>query len=228
MEELKLRHEIKHEISTSDYIALQQRLKFIAQKDPNVDESGRYKIRSLYFDNVDDKALNEKIMGLNNREKFRIRYYNGDTRYIKLEKKGKIDGLCYKKSTPLTVEQCEQIINNDIKWMRFSENPLLVELYTKMNFQQLRPKTLVDYIREPYIYKPGNVRITFDSCIKTGINSKELFNQQTAAMNVHNFNKIILEVKFDEFLPEIIRDIIQLGHRRNSAFSKYAACRIFG
>ncbi|AEY64558.1 polyphosphate polymerase domain-containing protein [Clostridium sp. BNL1100] len=228
MEELKLRHEIKHEISTTDYIALQHRLKFIAQKDQNVDESGRYKIRSLYFDNVDDKALKEKIIGLNNREKFRIRYYNGDTRYIKLEKKGKINGLCYKKSTRLTMGQCEQIINGDIKWMGFSGDPLLLELYTKMNFQQLRPRTLVDYIREPYIYKPGNVRITFDSGIKTGLNSKELFNQQSAAMNVHNLNKIILEVKFDEFLPEIIRDIIQLGQRQNSAFSKYAACRIFG
>lgn len=228
MEELKLRHEIKHEISTFDYIALRNRLKFIAQKDPNTDGRGRYKIRSLYFDNVDDKALKEKIIGLNNREKFRIRYYNGDTRYIKLEKKGKVNGLCYKRSTPLTVGQCEQIINSDIKWMRFSGNPLLVELYAKMNFQQLRPRTLVDYMREPYIYKPGNVRVTFDSGITTGLNSKELFNQQTAAMNSHAVKKIIMEVKFDEFLPEIIRDIIQLGQRRNSAFSKYAACRIFG
>lgn len=228
MEKLKLRHEIKHEISISDYIALRNRLKFIAQKDSNTDERGRYKIRSLYFDNADDKALKEKILGLNNREKFRIRYYNGDIRYIKLEKKGKINGLCYKRYTPLTVGQCEQIINGDIKWMRFSGNSLLVELYAKMNFQQLRPRTLVDYIREPYIYKPGNVRVTFDSGITTGLNSKELFNQQTAAMNSHAVKKIIMEVKFDEFLPEIIRDIIQLGQRQNSAFSKYAACRIFG
>lgn len=228
MEKLKLRHEIKHEISISDYIALRNRLKLIAQKDSNTDERGRYRIRSLYFDNADDKALKEKILGLNNREKFRIRYYNGDIRYIKLEKKGKINGLCYKRYTPLTVGQCEQIINGDIKWMRFSENSLLVELYAKMNFQQLRPRTLVDYIREPYIYKPGNVRVTFDSGITTGLNSKELFNQQTAAMNSHAVKKIIMEVKFDEFLPEIIRDIIQLGQRQNSSFSKYAACRIFG
>lgn len=228
MEKLKLRHEIKHEISISDYIALRNRLKLIAQKDSNTDERGRYRIRSLYFDNADDKALKEKILGLNNREKFRIRYYNGDIRYIKLEKKGKINGLCYKRYTPLTVGQCEQIINGDIKWMRFSGNSLLVELYAKMNFQQLRPRTLVDYIREPYIYKPGNVRVTFDSGITTGLNSKELFNQQTAAMNSHAVKKIIMEVKFDEFLPEIIRDIIQLGQRQNSAFSKYAACRIFG
>ncbi len=228
MEGIKFRHELKHEISTSDYIALKHRLKFIVEKDPNVDQSGRYKIRSLYFDNADNKALKEKINGLNNREKFRIRYYNDDTRYIKLEKKGKINGLCYKKSTPLTVGQCEQIIGGDISWMRFAEEQLLVELYTKMNFQQLRPRTLVEYIREPYIYKPGNVRITFDSGIKTGLNSKELFNQQAVAMKTFAVNKIILEVKFDEFLPDIIRDIIQLGQRRNTAFSKYAACRIFG
>lgn len=228
MKDIKLRHEVKHSINTSDYIALRQRLRVVTKQDPHVDDTGRYRVRSLYFDNLDDKALKEKISGVNNREKFRIRYYNEDFDYIKLEKKSKINGLCTKKSTMLTKEQCEKIINGNIQWMMSTEDPLLVELYTKMNFQQLRPKTLVDYIREPYIYKPGNVRITIDSEIKTGLNSKELFNKEVATMRTHDKNFIILEVKFDEFLPEIIRDIIQVNNRQHTAFSKYAVCRVFG
>ncbi len=228
MQNQKLRHELKHTINISDYIALRQRLRAIAKQDPHVGKDGNYKIRSLYFDNIHDKALLEKINGVNNREKFRIRCYDDNFDYIKLEKKSKINGLCSKAATRLTKDQCEKIIAGDIGWMKDSEQPLLVELYTKMNFQQLRPKTLVDYIREPYIYEPGNVRITIDSNIRTGINSRELFNQDVATMKTHNDNMIVLEVKFDEFLPSIIRDIIQVNNRQNSAFSKYAVCRMFG
>jgi hypothetical protein len=209
-------------------MALQQRLRAIARQDPHAGENGKYKIRSLYFDNIDGKVLREKIDGVNNREKFRIRYYNNDLEFIKLEKKSKMNGLCSKRSAKLTREQCESIIDGDIQWMRGSSDPLLLELYTKMNFQQLRPRTLVDYIREPYIYEPGNVRITIDSDIKTGLNSKELFNQDLGTMRTHGTNIMILEVKFDEFLPSIIRDIIQVNNRQNSAVSKYAMCRVYG
>ena len=92
----------------------------------------------------------------------------------------------------------------------------------------MRAKTLVDYIREPYIYIPGNVRITIDSEIKTGLNSKDLFNQDIATMKTNSNNIIILEVKFDEFLPQVIKDIVQVNNRQLSAFSKYAVCRIYG
>lgn len=228
MKEMKLRHELKHRISISDYLALRQRLKAVAKQDPNVDENGKYKVRSLYFDNVDNKALIEKINGLNNREKFRIRYYNEDFDYIRLEKKSKVNGLCSKRTAGLTKEQCEKIIEGDIQWMRRSGDPLILELYAKMNFQQLRPKTLVDYVREPYVYTPGNVRITIDTEIKTGLSSKELFDQDIVTMRTNSRNVIILEVKFDEFLPQLIKDIIQVNNRQQSAFSKYAVCRIYG
>ncbi|PYG89552.1 VTC domain-containing protein [Ruminiclostridium sufflavum DSM 19573] len=228
MQKQKLRHELKHNINISDCIAVRQRLRAIVKRDPHAGSEGNYKIRSLYFDNIDDKALLEKINGVNNREKFRIRYYNDNFDYIRLEKKSKINGLCSKISARLTKEQCEKIISGEIDWMKYSDNPLLVELYTKMKFQQLRPKTLVDYTREAFIYEPGNVRITIDSNIRTGMNSKELFNQEVATMRTHGNSTIILEVKFDEFLPSVIRDIIQVNNRQSLAFSKYAVCRMFG
>lgn len=228
MGEPKLRHEIKHSISFSDYLALRRRLKLITRPDPHVDRSGKYKIRSLYFDNFSNKALLEKINGVNNREKFRIRYYNDDLSYIRLEKKGKINGLCYKKSAALTKEQCEQIITGELDWMKETAHPLLIELYCKMHHQQLRPRTLVDYIREPFVYEPGNVRITIDTQIKTGLNSRELFMRDLPTLKTNQNNLIILEVKYDEFLPGIIRDIIQVDNRRSTAFSKYAEARVYG
>lgn len=225
--DMKFRHEFKYIITFSDYLILRQRLSAVAELDPNVPPYGNYSIRSLYFDNVYDSALKEKLDGINNREKFRIRLYNGDDRFIRLEKKSKLSGLCSKISAQLTREETERIIAGDIEWMKEQERGLLVELYSKMKFKLLRPRVIVDYIREPYVYNPGNVRVTLDYNIRTGLTSTALFDTQlpTVAAGSQSY---LLEVKYDEFLPGIIRDIVQLESRRNTAFSKYGICRIYG
>ena len=110
----KPRHELKFFINVADYFAIKNRIKHIASLDLNAGVSGTYHIRSLYFDNFNDKALLEKVNGYSKREKFRIRYYNDNFDFIRLEKKSKINGLCTKFSAPLTKEQCEKILNNDI------------------------------------------------------------------------------------------------------------------
>ena len=224
-EKMKFRHELKQEISYIDMLALRQRLKAVMKNDSHA-TNGKYEIRSLYFDNLNDKALREKIDGVNIREKFRIRYYNGDTSLIKLEKKSKINGLCRKESVNLTVEQTKAIINGDYKWMAESEEVLIRELYLKMKQEGLRPKTIVDYIREPFVFESGNVRITLDYDIRTGLNSTDFLNDSCITIPVAN-NPIILEIKWDEYLPDIIKDIIQLNAGRIGAFSKYAACRMY-
>lgn len=224
----KPRHELKFFINFSDYFEIKNRIKYIAKIDSNTKTSGTYHIRSLYFDNFNDKALLEKINGYSKREKFRIRYYNDNFDFIKLEKKSKINGLCTKFSTALTKNQCEKIINNDIEWMLNSDKSLIQELYFKMKSQMLKPKTIVDYTREAYIYKPGNVRITIDSNVRTGICSQDMFNTVLPTMKIPNNNTIILEVKFDEFLPDIIKDVIQTNTRKSTSISKYASSRIFG
>ena len=224
-EKMKFRHELKQEISYIDMLALRQRLKAVMKNDSHA-TNGKYEIRSLYFDNLNDKALREKIDGVNIREKFRIRYYNGDTSLIKLEKKSKINGLCRKESVNLTVEQTKAIINGDYKWMAESEEVLIRELYLKMKQEGLRPKTIVDYMREPFVFEPGNVRITLDYDIRTGLNSVDFLNDSCITITVAN-SPIILEIKWDEYLPDIIKDIIQLNAGRIGAFSKYAACRMY-
>jgi SPX domain protein involved in polyphosphate accumulation len=227
MEQLKFRHEIKHLINISDYHVIKSRLKNIAQLDENAGDKGTYAIRSLYFDNINNKALMEKINGVNNREKFRLRFYNDNHVFIKLEKKSKINGLCNKIATNVSMSQCEDIINNNNEDIFKYKDPLITELYAKMKYDLLRPKTIVEYTREAYIFKPGNVRITFDSNIRSGLYSQNFFDENLATVGMPGMSPIVLEVKFDEFFPEIIKDIIQTKDREGSAFSKYAACRIY-
>ena len=220
------RHEWKHEINYSDMIALRQRLRAVASADEHT-INGRYQIRSLYFDDPADTALREKLDGVSRREKFRIRYYNQDTSMIHLEKKSKLAGLGNKQTTVLTAAQAQAIADGDIGWMTGSGDALLLELYAKMRGGGLRPKTIVDYTREPFVYGPGNVRVTLDYDIRTGLNCTDFLNPDCVTIPAGNA-PVILEVKWDGFLPDIIRDAVRLNGRRAGAFSKYAQCRIYG
>jgi len=106
-------------------------------------------------------------------------------------------------------------------------NPLTREFLSKMRSQRLAPKTLVDYTREAFVYGPGNVRVTLDYNIRTGLNGTDFLNPDCIMVPAGDA-PAILEVKWDEYLPDIIQDLIQMPHRRVGAFSKYAACRIYG
>ncbi len=223
---MQLRHEFKHEISYVDMLSLRSRLSAVMQQDSHA-INGRYKIRSLYFDNLNDKALLEKVNGVNTREKFRVRYYNDDLSLIILEKKSKINGLCNKEQAIITLEEAQFIAKGDAANLSQSEKPLVKELYYKMQTQGLKPKTIVDYIREPFVYAPGNVRVTLDYNIQTGLTGTDFLNLDCIMIPVGNA-PIILEVKWDEFLPAVIRDIVQIPGTHTSAFSKYAFCRIYG
>ena len=223
---MDFRHEWKHEINYADLLILRQRLRAVMTPDPHA-VGGTYFIRSLYFDNLADKALREKIDGVNRREKFRIRYYNHDPSLIHLEKKSKWNGLGSKQSTALTAGEAQAIADGDWDWMPGSDRPLVQELYSKMLSQGLRPRTIVDYTREPFIYTPGNVRVTLDYDIRTGLNCTDFLNPDCITVPAGNA-PIVLEVKWDEFLPSVIRDIVQLNGRHTAAFSKYAICRIYG
>ncbi len=220
------RHEIKHQLSYIDLLCIRQRISAVASPDPHAID-GKYQIRSLYFDNPNDKSLREKIDGVNKREKFRIRYYNGDTSFIHLEKKSRTNGLGTKYSAPLTAEEAQKIVDGDLGWMMDSEHELVKELYCKMQYQGMRPKTIVDYTREPYIYAPGNVRVTFDYNIRTGLGCTDFLNPNCITIPAGEA-PILLEVKWDAFLPQIIKDAVQVRDRRAQAFSKYAQCRIYG
>ena len=220
------RHEWKHIISYSDMLILRQRLRAVTKPDSHAVD-GKYQIRSLYFDNLSDKALREKIDVVKRREKFRIRCYNGDTSFISFEKKSKLNGLGNKQSCLLTADEVQKIQSGDLSWMMTSDRPLVQELYSKMHSQGLRPRTIVEYTREPFIYSAGNVRVTLDYNIRTGLGSTDFLDPDCVTLPAGD-PAIILEVKWDTFLPSVIRDAIQLNDRQVSSYSKYAACRIYG
>lgn len=217
------RHEWKHIITAADRIALRQRLQAVCKPDRH-GTNGRYLVRSLYFDNLQDKALREKLEGVSRREKFRIRCYDHDHTFIRLECKRKLAGLGHKDSCPLSTQEVQAIGQGELQWMVQDERTLVQELYSKMRTQGLQPRTLVEYTREAYLFPAGNVRVTLDYDIRTGLGCTDLLDRDCPTVAVPD-DPILLEVKWDAFLPDIIRDAIQLEDVRTTAFSKYAACR---
>lgn len=220
------RNEWKHVISYSDLHVLRQRLRAIMKIDKHAVD-GKYLVRSLYFETPTNTALREKINGVSRREKFRIRYYNNDRSLIYLEKKSKVAGFGNKQKAILTEQQTQRLISGDIEWMLLSEQGLIKELYSKMRTELLRPKTVVEYVREPFVYPQGNVRVTLDYNIRTSLNYKDFLSENALTIPAGD-SPIILEVKWDAFLPDCIRSAIQLDSRRVTAFSKYVQCRIYG
>lgn len=218
------RHELKHQINASDCAQLRARLKAVAKLDENAGENGGYKVRSLYFDNYSDKAVVKKLAGLSRREKFRLRYYNDDTSFIRLERKSKANRLSYKEKAPITAEQCAALLEGQYEPLRKPESPLLMELYTKIRYQNLRPISIVEYQREAYKYPAGNVRVTLDSGIRTSNSAAGFLNPHMTTIPAAN--TIIMEIKYDGFLPDIIRHILQIGGRNQTEFSKYVVGRL--
>lgn len=219
---MNYRHEFKHEINYSDMLALSARLSAVMRTDSHA-LNGEYTVRSLYFDNLDDKALLEKLDGVNMREKFRLRCYNNDFSYILLEKKIKINGLCEKLQQEITADDAGKLIDGDALFCRNDES-LVHELCAKMNTQGLRAKTLVEYTRKPFVFPAGNVRVTLDYNLRTGMGRTDFLNPDCLTLPARDA-PAILEVKWDEFLPDVIKKIIFLPGKHTSAFSKYAAAR---
>lgn len=222
---MQFRHEVKHEIGKTDMLILRQRLRAVMPPDPHA-LKGRYEIRSLYFDNLDDKALREKLDGVSVREKYRIRLYNHDTSVIHLERKFKQGGLGYKEFTALSPEQAKAVASGDIDWMAESRDDVILGFYTRARNEGLTAKVIVDYTREPFVFTAGNVRVTLDYNIRTALRCTDFLNPNCTTIPAPNA-PCILEVKWDNFLPDVVRDAVQLENRHSCAYSKYAACRMY-
>ena len=220
------RHEVKHYITPADAVMIQANMKAVASIDPHARENGCYRIRSLYFDDLNNTALWEKLDGVNERRKFRIRYYNADLSYIMLESKMKRDNVGCKLQERLTEDELRRILEGDIHWMASCGRPLLTVLYVEMKTRGLRPKCVVEYMRVPFVYGPGNVRVTIDWNIRTGPPG-QFMDPNGLTLPVEG-NPMLLEVKWDEYLPGVIRRAASLRSRGPTAFSKYAACRVYG
>ena len=229
MNTLPIRHELKYFINERQYFVLSGVLDGILNRDPNGDEYNEYHIRSLYFDTVFDTAFHDKMNGVQNRDKYRIRIYNFSDKVIKMECKTKVGSLISKRSISIPRLLCEQLMAGDPTGLETTRSGLLNDVYREMTVNLLRPVVLVDYVREAYLHPAEEVRITFDKQLRTGLWSKELFDPYVPTIPPLDENLMILEVKYNRVLPSYIRDVLNTYCQgaQPSAISKYTWCRRF-
>jgi len=229
MNSLPLRHELKFFINEMQYFVLSGVLDSILQRDPNGDEYNEYHIRSCYFDTVYNTALFDKVDGVQNRDKYRIRIYNFSDKVIKLECKTKVGNLISKRSLSIPKLLCEQLLAGDPAGLETTRSGLLNDVYREMTVNLMKPVVLVDYVREAYLHPAEEVRITFDKQLRTGLRNTDLFDPYVPTVPPFDNNEIILEVKYNRMLPSYIRDILSTYCQgaQPSAISKYTWCRRF-
>ena len=218
------RHELKYLINLPDWALLRTRMAGAMQRDANVGSNGEYRIRSLYFDDYWNTAYNEKDEGILLRRKYRIRVYNCSQTAIHLERKSKVGQYINKESAPLTKAETDLILAGDYAFLEKSEHHLLREFYFELTSRLMRPRVIVDYDREPFVRAAGDVRITFDKHVRAGFGRLDLFDAALPTMEVLPADQMIMEVKFTEFLPRIVRDLLPPRASILTAASKYVLC----
>lgn len=187
-------------------------------------KNGGYMIRSLYFDDYYHSAYEEKDAGVLRRKKYRIRIYNCSDKSIKLERKKKFGAYIYKEAATLTKEEVYKILDGDYGFLLHHEHPLCREFYVECISNVMRPRTIVDYDREPWILDEGTVRITFDMDVRAAIGSFDIFDETLPVLPVLEPGKCVMEVKFTEFLPGFVREILPDRASEFTAVSKYVLC----
>lgn len=221
----ELRQELKYAINYKEYACLQPVLASLASRDVHAGAQGEYHIRSLYFDNVTNAAYHEKESGVFQRAKYRIRIYNHSDSRISLELKEKFGFSTAKSSQAISRAIYGKIMTGSLRFSDVEGSPLLTDFYLKMKLEGLRPAVIVDYVREPFVCPAGNVRITFDKVLQTPINSLDLFAPAQIIVPAFTYGSLILEVKYDDFLPRHIQRSLQLSSHQKLAISKYTICR---
>ena len=221
----KYRHELKYLVSAAQIPLLKTRIASLMQRDPHARKDGIYTIRSLYFDDYCNRCYYENENGTYPREKYRIRIYNHSDQKISLECKRKERGKTLKTACPLTRQQTEQLIHGEPPMVTEEIPPLLRKFAVEMKTRRLRPVVIVEYERIPYIYKNGNVRVTFDTQIASSSDVEDFFSETLSKRPVMPVGQQLLEVKFDEYLPDFIYRNLNLNRLQQTAFSKFYLCR---
>lgn len=226
---MEYRHELKYIVSEKELKILEHRLKPLMQLDRHqLGES--YRIRSLYFDDFYDSCLRETVAGVNNRKKYRLRIYNADSRFIKLEKKIKCNGMTRKESVVVSKKDCLLYLAGGTPPCQedvMGENAYSTrnDFYIAVKGYGFRPVNIVEYERTAFTDARGNVRITFDRNIAGSAQVNSFLNERVSLIPALPVGVHILEVKYDEFLPEYIADAMEIGSLQKTAFSKYVFAR---
>ena len=223
---MKYRHELKYVVTAVQMALLESRIRNLISLDSHAGEEGSYRIRSLYFDDRYHSCYLENEIGTDPREKFRIRIYNGDPGRISLELKRKEHGMTQKIACPLTKEQCLELMAGS----RFPQTHLMhrcAEVQSFDAYPGMGPAVIVEYDRVPYVDRLGNVRVTLDRNIASSQAVSAFLDLEISRRPVMPAGQHILEVKYDEFLPDYIYRNLQIPGLQQTAFSKYYLCRRF-
>jgi hypothetical protein len=221
-----LRNEKKFYINYSDYHIISKRISNIFIRDPNSGKTKRYHVRSIYFDNKSEKDYYDKIDGIEKRKKLRIRVYNCQTYPVKLEKKSKINKYIKKESILIDPEKADKLIAGDYIGLAVSDDPISNKIYYDFVSDYYRPVIAIDYLREAYTYGLNDIRVTFDHDLRRSeINISDLFNKEQYMESVMDGRKIIMEIKYNNFLPLWIKEILQIPRFDYCAISKYTLSR---
>lgn len=220
----KLRHELKFVIDEGTYRMLKARLLALMSPDPH-GENGEYRVTSVYFDDIYDSGYNDKLAGIETRRKFRVRTYSLDPSVISLEAKHKDGEYVSKLSNRMTREQYDMLLGGDCSFMKDHDDAedAFGEYYRSDKLCSLRPKVIVDYHRDALVYPYGNVRITFDKMLSTCYNTVDMLSENAMFSLIYP-KEIILEVKFDRFIPTSIWTVLQGLNASRQSVSKYIIC----
>lgn len=218
------RHELKYTITNLERIVLMNKLNYLLNRDKNCKDD-KYIITSVYFDDFKNTAYMQKINGDPFRYKYRIRFYNNDTSFLKLERKSKIHQMTNKTSASITLNEVKQIYNGDYEFLKSKNEEIFKDFYIKLSQGLIKPKVIVKYDRVAYIHPVGNLRITFDSNIQTSNNTVNIFDKNINYVPVMNADELILEIKFNGVIPDYIKNIIQTVNTMQSSSSKYVYSR---
>lgn len=219
------RNELKYLCTEQQLRLLEMRIRHVCRPDAHAGPDGKYTVRSVYFDDYQNTCFYENEDGMNNREKFRIRLYDGKTDVITLECKQKINGKNHKYSCALDKELCEDILQGRFQ-LPANANPVLNKFYIQYQTRMYRPKVIVEYERTPFLYSAGNVRITFDRNISGTSKVEDFLNETISTRPIMKAGVHLLEVKYDEFLPDFIYSQLQLDNLQLTANSKYYTARV--
>ena len=217
------RYEKKFLINNIQMEILKNNLSAALYLDSNIkSDDGSYFIRSLYFDDYKDTSYYQVIDGISKREKYRIRYYNYDPSYITLEKKSKVNNLGKKDKDKLTKEMVMKFINKEeIE----TDKPVITELQSKMKTDLYKPVVIIDYLRRAFTYPINDVRITLDYNISCSYEISKFFEKDINSIPLLDKNMAILEVKYNDFLPDIVKRLINVENLEITSFSKYSTGR---
>lgn len=221
---MEYRHELKFEVSDIELKKIEYRIKPFLHKDEH-QNGDYYLIRNIYLDDMYDSCLSENMAGTDKRHKYRIRTYDGNSDIIKLERKSKEHNMTHKDSTVVSPDMCRTYMNGLVPLLRDCKSKLEKELFVAAKTKRMLPKCIVEYERSAYVMRTGNVRVTFDRNIRGTLNVQDFFEERIDAIPVLRSGMHILEVKYDEFLPQYLLEVLDLGCLHRQSFSKYASVR---